>query len=115
MNITDVHELLRPIVHYNLHLLFPGVIAWIFFRKEWKKAWLIMIVTMLVDLDHLLADPIFDPTRCSIGFHLLHSFYAIAGYFILLLFPKLRIVATGLLFHMVTDYIDCLWMWSLSG
>lgn len=68
-----------------------------------------MIATMLVDLDHLFADPIFDPDRCSIGFHFLHSYYAIFAYFILLLFPKTRIVAVGLLFHMFTDYQDCLW------
>lgn len=67
-----------------------------------------MLGTMLVDLDHLLANPIFDPSRCSIGFHPLHSYYAIAVYFILLLFPKSRIIAVGLLFHMLTDYIDCL-------
>ena len=68
-----------------------------------------MIATMLVDIDHLLATPMFDPHRCSIGFHPLHSYYAIAVYFVLLLFPKMRIIATGLLFHMLTDYQDCLW------
>jgi hypothetical protein len=67
-----------------------------------------MLSTMLVDLDHLLANPIFDPNRCSIGFHPLHSTYAIVFYFILLFFPKSRIVAIGLLFHMLTDYIDCI-------
>ena len=30
------------------------------------------MLTMMVDLDHLIADPIFDPQRC-IGFHPLHS------------------------------------------
>jgi len=94
-----------------MHFLAPGLLALIFFRKEWKRAWLIMIATMLVDLDHLLAYPdIFMEGRCSIGFHPLHSYYAIAGYFVLLLFPKYRIVAVGLLFHMLTDYQDCLWM-----
>ena len=52
---------LQQITHYSLHLVFPGLIAWVFFREEWKKAWLIMLTTMLVDLDHLAADPIFDP------------------------------------------------------
>jgi hypothetical protein len=68
-----------------------------------------MIATMLVDLDHLLAEPMFDPARCSIGFHPLHSYYAIAIYAVMAFFPKLRIVAVGLLFHMVTDFQDCLW------
>lgn len=102
-------SILQPIIHYSLHFLFPGLIAWFFFRKKWKKAWLIMIATMLVDLDHLLAEPMFDPARCSIGFHPLHSYYAIAIYAVMAFFPKLRIVAVGLLFHMVTDFQDCLW------
>ena len=101
--------MLQFVVHYGLHFLFPGVIAYVFFRDNWKKAWMIMIATMLVDLDHLLADPIFDPGRCSVGFHILHSYWAIACYFFLLLFPKMRIIAVGLLFHMLTDTIDC-WM-----
>ena len=42
-----------------------------------------MYAVMLIDLDHLLATPIFDPARCSIGFHPLHSYYAIGVYFIL--------------------------------
>ena len=99
--------MLQSILHYGLHLLFPGLIAWVFFRNKWKKAYLIMLATMLVDLDHLLANPIFDPNRCSIGFHFLHSYYAILIYITLLLFPKSRIVAIGLLLHMLTDYLDC--------
>jgi uncharacterized phage infection (PIP) family protein YhgE len=104
---------LQHIIHYSLHLAFPGLIAWIFFRKEWKKAWLIMLATMLVDLDHLVADPIFDPTRCSIGAHPLHSYYAIFVYLLLFFFAEtknMKIVSIGLLFHMFTDYQDCLWM-----
>ncbi len=69
-----------------------------------------MIATMLVDVDHLLASPVFAPNRCSIDFHILHSYYAIGVYLALLYFKKLRIIAIGLLFHMVTDFIDCLWM-----
>jgi hypothetical protein len=88
-------------------LLLPGVVAWIFFRSQWKKAWLIMLATMVVDLDHLLADPIYDPARCSIGFHPLHSWYAIGGYGIMVFLPKLRIVGSGLIIHMAADYLDC--------
>ncbi|RFN57898.1 DUF6122 family protein [Marixanthomonas ophiurae] len=102
--------MLQTIVHYSLHFLAPGLIAWIFFKNNWKRAWFIMIATMLVDLDHLLADPIFSPGRCSIGFHPLHSYYAIAIYLVFLFFKRTRIVAVGLLFHMLTDYIDCWWM-----
>ena len=66
-----------------------------------------MIATMAVDLDHLLANPIYDPNRCSIGFHPLHSYIAIGIYAGLLIFPRLRIMAIGLLIHMALDYVDC--------
>jgi len=99
--------MLQSVLHYGLHFLFPALIAWLFFRNEWKKAYLIMFATMLVDLDHLLANPIFDPNRCSIGFHPLHSYYAIGIYCIMLASPKSRIIAIGLLLHMLTDYLDC--------
>jgi len=62
---------------------------------------------MLVDLDHLLATTIFDKNRCSINFHPLHTYIAIAFYAFGLLFKKLRIICLALLFHMLTDYIDC--------
>jgi len=69
-----------------------------------------MIATMLVDLDHLFASPIYSPNRCSINFHILHSYYAIGVYAILFYFKKFRVISVGLLFHMVTDFIDCLFM-----
>jgi len=102
---------LQTIIHYGLHFIAPGVIAWIFFRKKWKIAWLIMLGTMMVDIDHLLANPIFDADRCSIGFHPLHSYYAIGLYFVLLFIPNFytRVIAVGLLFHMFTDFQDCVW------
>ncbi|MGV3704364.1 MAG: DUF6122 family protein [Arcticibacter sp.] len=107
--ITGIIVSLQAIVHYSLHFLAPGLLAYLFFRERWRSAWLIMILTMLVDLDHLLATPVFEPGRCSIGFHPLHSYYAIGVYVVLLAFPKTRIVAVGLLFHMFTDWQDCRW------
>ena len=68
---------------------------------------MIMISTMLVDLDHLLADPVYDPTRCSIGFHPLHSLLPITFYVLLCFFPKSRYLGIGLVIHMVLDSIDC--------
>lgn len=101
-------ELLKTLIHYFLHLAFPMVLAWLFFRDRWKKAYLLMLATMLVDIDHLLASPVFDPHRSSIGFHLLHSYPAIAAYAlgVVLLRGNYRIIATGLLFHMLTDFLD---------
>ncbi len=68
-----------------------------------------MLASMLIDLDHLLATPIFDPHRCSIGFHPLHSYIAIGLYPIFLFFKNTRVLGAGLLFHMLTDYLDCFW------
>jgi hypothetical protein len=99
---------MQEFIHYFLHLAFPLAIAYLFYRKTWKTTYLILLLTMLVDLDHLLATPIFEPCRCSINFHPLHSYIAIVIYSILLPHPKTRLIATGLLLHMVTDTVDCL-------
>jgi hypothetical protein len=101
---------LRSVVHLLLHAAVPAAVAWLFFRHRWKRAWLIMFATMLVDLDHLLADPIYEPDRCSIGFHPLHTYPAIAGYVLLTLPRKTRLLGLGLVIHMVLDAIDCFLM-----
>lgn len=101
-------EIIQSIIHYGLHFIAPGIIAYIFFKKYWKRAYGIMLLTMLVDIDHLFANPIFDPERCSVGFHFLHSYPAIGVYAMLFAIPKTRIIGLGLLFHILTDYIDCL-------
>lgn len=101
---------LKPIVHYFLHFVFPIFIALLFFNKpkgNWKKVYAIFMLCMLIDIDHLWANPIFDATRCSVGFHFLHSYPAIAIYALLLAFKKTRTIAIGLLFHILTDFIDC--------
>lgn len=103
-------EVVRFCLHYGMHFLLPGLIAYVFFKDHWKKAWLIMILTMLIDLDHLLATPIFDANRCSINFHPLHTYYALIAYVLLLLFKKTRVVGIGLVLHLITDYLDCLWL-----
>lgn len=95
--------------HMALHALVPLAVALAFHRHRWRRAWLIMLAAMLVDLDHILADPIFDPERCSIGFHPLHSGPAIAAYAALTLPAATRLPATGLLIHMAVDASDCLY------
>lgn len=94
-------------IHYSLHFFVPLLIVFIFFKNNWKIVYLIFLASMLVDLDHLLANPIFESTRCSINFHPLHSYVAIAFYALGLGFKKTRIVCIALLFHMFTDAIDC--------
>ena len=94
-------------LHISLHLVVPLVVVGLFFKKDWKIAYFIMLSTMLVDLDHLLANPIYDPNRCSIGFPPLHQPWFIAFYFILSFYPKTRFIGVGLVIHMVLDAIDC--------
>lgn len=102
--------MLRPIIHMLLHFLVPAAVARISFRRNFLHAWLLMSVTMLIDLDHLFADPVYDAERCSIGFHPLHQYPVIAVYAALALWPKTRLIGVGLIIHMFLDGIDCAWM-----
>lgn len=101
----------QTLVHYSFHVLAPGLLAGLFFNEHWELAWMLLLGTMLVDVDHLFVRPIFDRKRCSIGFHYLHSYPAITVYVLLLFVPNwyIQVIATGLLFHMYTDWQDCLW------
>ena len=105
--------MLRPALHLLLHFAAPAAVARLAFSDRWQRAWMIMIATMIVDLDHLLADPIYDSSRCGLGFHPLHSWPAIAGYLVLAAIVPTRLVGLGLVIHMALDGLDCLWI-SLS-
>ena len=98
---------LASVLHLVLHAAIPALVAWLFFRPRWRRAWLVMLATMIVDLDHLLANPVYDPNRCSIGFHPLHTAPAVAVYVLLALVPRTRLVGVGLLIHMALDLADC--------
>ena len=107
--------MIRASIHIVLHFLAPALVARFTYADRWRYAWLIMVSTMLVDLDHLLANPLYDPNRCSIGYHPLHTTPAIMVYVIMLAFPKLRLAAIGLVIHMMLDTVDCLWMGTIKG
>ena len=100
----------RTIIHMILHFLVPFMVAKIAWKENWLFPFIIMALTIVVDFDHLLADPIFDPNRCGLGFHPLHSWPAIAVYLVAIFSSRLRIVALGLLIHMGLDGTDCLWI-----
>jgi hypothetical protein len=93
--------------HIVLHFLLPAILAGLFFRERWKYAYLIMVATILVDIDHLVANPIYNPNRCSIGFHPLHKLWFVAFYIALCFAPKARLIGLGLSMHMALDAIDC--------
>lgn len=102
-------DIYRHVLHSTNHLLAPFVIAKVVWNKHWWRVGLIMASTILIDLDHLLADPIFDPDRCGIGFHPLHTVWAGVVYALLLTVPSLksRAVGLGCLWHLCTDTLDC--------
>ena len=93
--------------HISLHFLVPALLVGLFYRGRWRRAYPVLIATMVVDIDHLWANPIYDPDRCSIGFHLLHSPEFMALYMVLTLIPKTRLIGIGCLVHMALDGLDC--------
>lgn len=121
---------LRAIVHLLLHAAVPGLVAWLFFRDPlrsgvlqpgvpqpglFKRAWMLLLLGWVIDVDHLLADPIYAPDRCSIGFHPLHTAPAIVVYGALALARPTRLFGIGLLIHIGLDLLDCLWMRYAGG
>ena len=97
-------------IHIALHFLTPGLIAGIFYSKKWLKSFGLLLCGLVIDVDHLLADPLYDPNRCSIGFHPLHTWFVIPLYVALLFHPKTRLVGLGLCIHILLDIGDCLVM-----
>jgi hypothetical protein len=112
-------------IHIALHFIIPLLIALVFYRSQWRSAAMIMFATMLVDADHLLANPIYDLNRCSIAFHPLHTWPAIVIYVGLFVVPLMmsrsqvgenhkiamrmsHLIGLGLLIHMILDGLDCL-------
>ena len=102
--------MLRSNLHLLLHVLIPALYAAAFHRARFWRTFAVLVATMLVDLDHLLADPIYDPNRCSIGFHPLHTAPAIGVFAAATLWSRVRLIAVGLLIHMLLDGVDCVWM-----
>lgn len=102
--------MLQPILHYGIHFMVPLLVALLFFKNKWKLAFILMVAAIVIDLDHLLATPIFKANRCSINFHPLHTYYAMLIYVLLLIPKKTRLVGMGLCIHILADYVDCAFM-----
>lgn len=101
---------IRPLVHLLLHAVVPLAVALIWYRKRWWQACLWMLAGWLIDIDHLLADPVYEAGRCSIGFHPLHTAPAIGVYALLSVPRRTRLLGIGLVIHIVLDFVDCLMM-----
>ena len=98
----------RHLIHYGIHFIIPIVIGLLLFKHKKIKITLILLGGILIDVDHLLAEPIFEVNRCSIGFHPLHSYIAIGCYTLLFLIKKTRVLGLALLIHIIADFCDCL-------
>ncbi|MDP5230161.1 MAG: DUF6122 family protein [Cellulophaga sp.] len=99
--------MLRFTLHYGIHFIVPFFIAFVFYKENRLQVLLILLAGILIDIDHLIADPIFDPNRCSVGFHLLHQYWAVAVYISLLFFKKTRLFGFSLVLHIIADTVDC--------
>jgi len=97
-------------LHIALHFLVPALIVALFFRKRWWQSYLWLLAGLAIDIDHLLASPVYDPLRCSIGFHPLHTWPAVLVYLAFLLHPRTRLLGIGLFVHLLLDAGDCLQM-----
>lgn len=102
-------DTLQPILHYGGHFLAPFLIAWVLIRADWKRFGAVMLAANVIDIDHLWAVPIFDPDRCSIGFHSFHGWEAALVYLALLCIPRwwARAFGLGALWHLIVDAGDC--------
>lgn len=99
--------MIRPVVHLALHVLVPLGVARAARGARWLGPFVAMMATMAVDLDHLAADPVYDPNRCGIGFHPLHEPALFPVWILLASFVRTRWVGVGLLIHMTLDGLDC--------
>ncbi len=63
----------RAILHIALHLLVPLALAIGCYRCRWRSSYALLLAGLLIDLDHLLASPIYSRGRCSLGFYPLHT------------------------------------------
>ncbi len=99
-----VHAISNGVLLSALYWLQHTVLKRLFL---FKSALLQILLSNLIDLDHLLADPIYDPLRCSINFHPLHSWYFFPLYLFGLFSKKYKYFFAGIILHLFLDYADC--------
>jgi hypothetical protein len=97
-------------LHIVLHFAVPALLAVCLKAKPWWKAYALLMLGLAVDIDHLLASPVYDPLRCGMGFHPLHTWPAVLVYTGLAVYKPTRLIGAGLLVHMLLDTLDCLGM-----
>jgi len=99
-----VHLLSGILLAYLINLFFKKLKS----KVEFKKMALWISLANLIDIDHLLANPIYNPLRCGINFHPLHSWFMLPFYVAGLFHKKTRFLSIGILLHLTIDSLDCL-------
>jgi len=61
----------RTIAYMFLHFLVSFMLVKTELNKNWLFPFINMLLTIAFDFDHILADPIFGPKCCGLGFHYL--------------------------------------------
>lgn len=102
-------------LHVLLHFAVPALVVLAGKAGGRGRRYLWLLAGLVVDVDHLLADPVYVADRCSIGFHPLHTWPALLLYLLLPLFRPTRWLGFGLLLHMALDTLDCLGMAGGAG
>lgn len=79
------------------------------FAEDKQGIILAVFASHLIDLDHLLATPIYDPARCSITAHPLHHPMMWVLYTGLALFKnrRVRYFGVAVLLHLTLDALWC--------
>ena len=101
------------VIHLLADVVLIGVI-YFYYTKVRKKSVnmgyisLMIFASNLIDVDHLVADPIYDPTRCSINFHPLHKLYLFPLYVLGLFWRRYSYFFMGIVLHIALDGVSCL-------
>jgi len=74
-----------------------------------KKVLFQLLLSNLIDLDHLFASSVFEPARCSINNHIFHSFLVFPVYLFGLI-TRYRYFFIGVISHLLIDYLGCLYI-----
>ena len=88
-------------------LLYLIEVRWLKRKFKSKNVLLQILLSNLIDLDHLFSASIFESGRCSINNHPLHSVVVFPVY-ILGLFTRYRYFVLGIFMHLFIDYLGCI-------
>ncbi|HAE43005.1 MAG TPA: hypothetical protein DCG34_08840 [Clostridiales bacterium] len=89
------------LVHIGLSLLVA------FFLGLSQRDMYYFVGANIIDIDHLLSDPVYDPTRNSFESHIIHhNWLPVSFVSVLLTLTKYKWFGLGILFHFFLDWIS---------